>query len=80
MKKLFTFLLFILIGSLTAQVDSTTIQTILTTGVNVATITNNQIIPKVPNEITGSLITLIAGFLIRFFEQRNLRKKGKLID
>lgn len=80
MKKLFTFLLIVFIGSLTAQVDSSTIQTILTTGVNIATVTNNQIIPKVPNEITGSLITLIAGFLIRFFEQRYLRKKGKLID
>lgn len=80
MKKIFTFLFIVFIGSLTAQVDSTTIQSILSTGVNIATVTNNNIIPKVPNEITGSLITLIAGFLIRLFEKRRLRKKGKLID
>lgn len=80
MKKIFTFLFIVFICSLTAQVDSTTIQNILTTGVNIATATNNTIIPKVPNEITGALITLIAGFIIRIFEKRYLRKRGKLKD
>lgn len=61
-----------------SQIDSTAIQTVLQTGVTIATATNNTIIPKVPNEITSSLITIIAGIIIRYFEKRRLKKKGKL--
>jgi hypothetical protein len=61
-------------------IDSTGIQEIATTGVNILTLTHNTIIPNVPNEITGGIITIIIGFLIRFFEKRHLRKKGKLTD
>jgi hypothetical protein len=63
-----------------AQIDSTGIQNLLTTGVNVATATNNTIIKGLPNEITGSLITLLAGFVIRMIEKRHLRRKGRLND
>jgi len=61
-----------------SQIDSADIQTILITGVTIATATNNTIIPKVPNELTSSLITILAGIIIRFFEKRRLKKKGKL--
>jgi len=61
-------------------IDSTGIQEIANTGVNILTLTHNTIIPNVPNEITGGIITMIIGFLIRFFEKKHLRKKGKLID
>lgn len=63
-----------------SQIDSADIQTILSTGVTIATATNNNIIPKVPNEITSSIITILAGIIIRFFEKRRLKKKGKLND
>ena len=67
-------------GAVAQAIDSAEIQTILTTGVSIATATNNTIIKGVPNEITGSLITLIAGFIIRLIEKRSLRKRGKLIN
>ena len=57
-----SFLLICLGFTALAQIDSTGVQNILSTGVNIATVTNNTIIKGVPNEITGSLITLIAGF------------------
>lgn len=60
-------------------IDSTTIQHLASTGVDVLTLTHNTIIPNVPNEITGGIITMILGVVIRFFEKRHLRKKGKLI-
>lgn len=63
-----------------AQIDSTEVQNLLSTGVNIATATNNTIIKGLPNEITGSLLTLVAGFIIRIIEKRHLRKKGKLIS
>ena len=63
-----------------AQIDSTGVQNILSTGVSIATATNNTIIKGLPNEITGSLITLLAGFIIRIIEKRHLRKKGKLTN
>ena len=62
------------------QVDSAGIQQVISTGVNIVDATGGQIIPNVPNSVTGGLITLIAGFIIRFFEKRHLRKKGKLND
>ena len=81
MKKLILLGIFIFASILCySQIDSTGIQTILSTGVTFATATNNNIIPNVPNELTGSLITIIAGFIIRFFEKRSLRKKGKLTN
>jgi hypothetical protein len=81
MKKLTLLSIFIFAFVLSySQIDSSGIQTILSTGVNFATATNNTIIPNVPNEITGSLITIIAGFIIRFLEKRSLRRKGKLTN
>lgn len=78
---IFSFILVCIGYSALAQaIDSAEIQTILTTGVNIATITHNNIIKGVPNEVTGSLITLIAGFIIRLIEKRSLRKRGKLIN
>jgi hypothetical protein len=59
-------------------IDSTTIQHLASTGVDVLTLTHNTIIPNVPNEITGGIITIILGVVIRFFEKRYLIKKGKL--
>lgn len=61
-------------------IDSTTIQHLASTGVDVLTLTHNTIIPNVPNEITGGIITMILGVVIRYFEKRHLRKKGKLKD
>jgi len=79
MKKIIFLTVFIFASILCySQIDSTAIQTILTTGVTIATATNNNIIPKVPNELTSSLITILAGIIIRFFEKRRLKKKGKL--
>ena len=75
-----SFILICIGFSALAQIDSTGVQQILSTGVNIATVTNNAIIKGVPNEITGSLITLIAGFIIRIIEKRQLRKRGKLIN
>ena len=66
---IFSFILVCIGYSALAQaIDSATVQNILT------------IIKGVPNEITGSLITLIAGFIIRLIEKRRLRKLGKLSD
>ena len=81
MKNIIFIILFVLISTCTfSQIDSTGIQNILQTGVSIADATNNTIIPNVPNSITGSIITLVAGFIIRFFEKRRLRKQGKLTD
>lgn len=65
-----------------AQIDSTGIQNLIGTGLGIVTTINGEgnLIPSVPNAITGSLITLIAGVLIRLFEKRKLRRKGHLID
>jgi len=81
MKKYIFLTVFIFASILCySQIDSADIQTILSTGVTIATATNNTIIPKVPNELTSSLITILAGIIIRFFEKRRLKKKGKLND
>jgi hypothetical protein len=63
-----------------SQIDSASIQNTVTTGVNIIAAVKGTIIPNVPNEVTGSLVTLLVGFLIRFFEKRKLRKTGKLLD
>ncbi|MEI8136126.1 MAG: hypothetical protein WCH21_02260 [Bacteroidota bacterium] len=79
MKKIISFLLFVFFtGCVVAQIDSAGIQHVISTGVQIIGI-NNTLIPNVPNEITGGLITMLAGFIIRFFEKRKLRKKGLLI-
>lgn len=81
MKKIIFICAFVIISTCTfSQVDSTSIQNLFQTGVAIADATNNNIIPNVPNSITGSLITLVVGMVIRFFEKRHLRKQGKLND
>jgi NADH:ubiquinone oxidoreductase subunit K len=75
-----SFILFCIGYSAIAQaIDSTAVQQVISTGVTIIS-ANNTIIKGVPNEITGSLITLIAGFIIRLIEKRRLRKQGKLIN
>jgi len=61
-------------------IDSSAIQHLASTGVEILTMTNNTIIPNIPNEITGGIITMILGVIIRFFEKRHLKKTGKLIE
>lgn len=56
-------------------IDSSQIQNIVHTGVDVLTFTHNTIIPNVPNEITGGIITMIVSVIIRYFEKRHLLKK-----
>lgn len=86
MKKLsyliiFTVSLFLISMPIFSQIDSAGIQSIVGTSFDiVSAVTVKPIIPNVPNEITGGLITLIAGLVIRLFEKRRLRKKGHLID
>ena len=63
-----------------AQIDSTDVQTLAHTGVQILTLTNNTIIPNVPNEITGGIISGLIAIVWRFFEKRKLRKAGKLVD
>ena len=71
-------LLFAAVGM--SQIDSAAIQHGITTGVQIIGAAGGTIIPNIPNEITGSVITLIAGFVIRFFEKRKLKRQGKLIS
>ena len=76
MKKTVSTILFILITiNIFAAIDSTAIQNLLQTGVTIADATNNSIIPNVPNSLTSSLVTIIAGLIIRFFEKRKLKKQ-----
>lgn len=70
---------FVLIGcSAIAQIDSTDIQNGISAGINIIGATGGQIIPNIPNTVTGSLITLIAGFVIRWIEKRKLKAQGRL--
>lgn len=62
------------------MIDSTQIQEIVNVGLQVAENTNTNLIPNVPNNITSTIITVIVGLVIRFFEKRILRKKGILRD
>ena len=62
------------------MIDSTQIQEIVNVGLQVAENTNTNLIPNVPNNITSTIITVIVGLVIRFFEKRRLRKKGILRD
>ena len=62
------------------MIDSTQIQEVVKIGLQVAESTNTTLIPNLPNNIASSLITIAVGLIIRFFEKRILRKKGKLRD
>lgn len=62
------------------MIDSTQIQEIVNVGLQVAENTNTNLIPNVPNNITSTIITIVVGLVIRFFEKRRLRKKGMLRD
>lgn len=57
------------------DIDSAGVQMILATGVDLATRTNNQILPFLPNEATGAVITFVFGLLFRFFEKRKMEKR-----
>ena len=72
-------LIFIGINAI-AQIDSTTIQNTISTGFQIVSAENDHIVPNVPNSVTGALLTLIAGVVIRLIEKRQLRKKNKLND
>jgi hypothetical protein len=57
-----------------------TIQQIIHTGVQFGTQLqhSNTLIRGVDNSLTTTILTILGGFIIRFFEKRALRKKGKL--
>lgn len=57
------------------SIDSADFQSILKTGVNIATAKDHNIVPFLPNEITSSLITILFGAVWRFFEKRKLEKR-----
>lgn len=58
-----------------------TIQQIINTGVQFGTQLQqtNTLIKGVDNTLVTTILTILGGFIIRFFEKRALRKKGKLI-
>lgn len=57
-----------------------TIQQIINTGVQFGTQLQqtNTLIKGVDNTLLSTILTILGGFVIRFFEKRALRKKGKL--
>ena len=58
-----------------------TIQQIIHTGVQIGSQLqhSNTLIKGVDNTLITTILTILGGFIIRFFEKRALRKKGKLI-
>ena len=58
-----------------------TIQQIIHTGVQIGSQLqhSNTLIKGVDNTLITTILTILGGFVIRFFEKRALRKKGKLI-
>lgn len=58
-----------------------TIQQIIHTGVQIGSQLqhSNTLIKGVDNTLVTTILTILGGFVIRFFEKRALRKKGKLI-
>lgn len=59
-----------------------TLNTIINHGVQIGTALQGSttLIKGVDNSIIGSLLSIIAGLIIRSVEKRRLRKKGKLVD
>lgn len=59
-----------------------TLNTIINHGVEIGTALQGSttLIKGVDNSIIGSLLSIIAGLIIRSVEKRRLRKKGKLTD
>lgn len=59
-----------------------TLNTIINHGVEIGTALQGSttLIKGVDNSIVGSLLSIIAGLIIRSIEKRRLRKKGKLTD
>ena len=59
-----------------------TLNTLINHGVQIGTALNGSstLIKGVDNSIIGSVISIIAGLIIRTFEKRKLRKQGKLTD
>ena len=71
--------LFILVADkAAAQLDSAAIQNVLQTGADIATAIKPQWINGISNEVVSSIVTIVAGLIIRFFEKRKMRKN--LID
>ena len=71
--------LFILVADkAAAQLDSAAIQNALQTGADIATAIKPQWINGISNEVVSSIVTIVAGLIIRFFEKRKMRKN--LID
>ena len=66
------------IGHCTTTADE--IGNAVNTGVQILDATNNQLIPFLPNSVTGGFITAIALLIVRIIEKRKLRKNGKLKD
>jgi hypothetical protein len=59
-----------------------TIQQIIHTGVQIGSQIqhSNTLIKGVDNTLITTILTILGGFIIRFFEKRALRKKGKLTN
>ena len=59
-----------------------TLNTIINHGVEIGTALQGSttLIKGVDNSIIGSLLSIIAGLIIRSVEKRRLRRKGKLTD
>ena len=59
-----------------------TLNTIINHGVEIGSALQGSttLIKGVDNSIVGSLLSIIAGLIIRSIEKRRLRKQGKLTD
>jgi len=57
-----------------------TIQNLINTGIEIGSQIqqSNTLIKGVDNSLLSTLLTIVGGFIIRYFEKRFLRKKGKL--
>ena len=71
-------LILLAVDKAAAQLDSAAIQNALQTGADIATAIKPQWINGISNEVVSSIVTIIAGLIIRFFEKRKMRKN--LID
>ena len=61
------------------MIDSTNIHQVIETAVLLGTQITKQtpFIPGLPNPLLSSLLTVIGGVIIRFFERRRMKKKAK---